>query len=146
MNCKLMDMTYNELCDLEKVIKALKEVSTTRLAKPEMRQKMMNEWGAQLFERLVNEGFGTPDDDAVVRDQCFEATESVFRLCDVVMGNYRQEPSRKTQYKWRGMALRREGNIVRSRNNTNYEAMINELSDVIKKYMKEGVMNVETDN
>lgn len=133
----LSNLSYEELTELEKKIKGEKKVKqndgkvfykydllddrTYDVMKPRFPVEKYG-GGYSIFSDRSNEAFALPS----------RINKSLFALCDLALGNYRESANEKTGA-WNSKRIILNGSSVQS-NTEEYSKMFNELRDVFMKY------------
>ena len=133
----LSNLSYEELTELEKKIKEEKKVKQNdgkvfykcellddRLYDVMKPRFPVEKYGASSdkYSDISNEAFALPS----------RIEKSLFALCDLALGNYRESASEKTG-QWNNKKIILNGSLVQS-NTEEYAKMFNELRDVFMKY------------
>lgn len=133
----LSNLSYEELTELEKKIKGEKKVKqndgkifykfdlldgrTYDVMKPRFPVEKYGTVSSE-FSDISNEAFALPS----------RINKSLFALCDLALGNYRESANEKTG-QWHSKRIILNGSLVQS-NTEEYAKMFNELRDVFMKY------------
>lgn len=133
----LSNLSYEELTELEKKVKEEKKAQrndgkvlykydllddrTYDVMKPRF---PVEKYGGRysIFSDRSNEAFALPS----------RINKSLFALCDLALGNYRESANEKTGA-WNSKRIILNGSSVQS-NTEEYSKMFNELRDVFMKY------------
>jgi len=133
----LSNLSYEELTELEKKIKEEKKAQRNDGKTLYKYDLLDNRTYDVMKPRFPVEKYGAMSSkSSAISSEAFalpsRIEKSLFALCDLALGNYRESTNEKTG-QWHSKRIILNGGLVQS-NTEEYAKMFNELRDVFMKY------------
>lgn len=125
---KLSNMSYKELTDLEKLIRAEKEKRNTLVYKSELGvlKKLQDMYNEKLLEKLS---------EYEVHHYLNKIRSNIFQICDFATDNYTIKSTTKGNIKC-NKVYHNTSHLAANVDTEMYQNLVNDIFEVLKKYNK----------